>query len=260
MNKAFRMACVILVVLLCFVNVGNTVGDKLWSVNAEIPPKTANLSLKMEEYIEFFRDFVSDENHEYRRYTFYDHSEGDPSHFIPYIKEYGLPVLTASEGEWSGEASDQRCFITAERSSGELDSTLFEYWCKISGNSYHVDIRIHGDAIKDHYNSLTEKQKLRYLKKEYRYYGIPKLGLIGMDKNADYSTEYRVFNIGGDEQPCSILYIDKNDGKKDIIITMIKGNMEIWIKTSDGVDYQACFSCLEKLRVDIMTYDELIAS
>jgi len=253
MNRICKLLCFILVVVVCFGGIENTVLE----ANATPEPKRARIYVAREVYEEFFKDFLTNEEHEYRKYTFRYHSIGDPSHFVPYLKDYGLPVLSSTDGE----IDDQGCCASAELSASRINYTRLEYWFYIGDVYYCVCIGIHGDAIKDHYEALSDRQKLKFLKKAYgekdasKKFPREQEGTSGIDLCYN---EYKNVNIGNEMQPCRLEYTDKSNEKKDIQATFIKGNFKISIVIRNGESYEQLLLAFEKIRVDIIPYSELI--
>ena len=107
------------------------------------------MNVTLDGYEELFRDFLTNADNEYRTYKFYNYTEGDPSHFVPYLKEYGLPILSSLGGEMTAKSNDAFCLASAGLSACEISDTCIEYWFYISDVYYHASVGIHGDAVKE---------------------------------------------------------------------------------------------------------------
>ena len=73
-----------------------------------------------------------------------------------------------------------------------------------------------------------------------------------------YYMKYETVNVGYEMHPCRVEYTDCHDGENDILVTFIKGNFKISVWLRNGEDYDELFKALEKIRVDIMPYSELV--
>lgn len=267
-NRAFKVICLLLATVFLISGASDILQTEIHALE---PAKLARMNVSLNEYTEYFKDFLTNEEHEYRTYRFQNHTEGDPSHFVPYLKEYGLPILSAIDGEIVGN----KCLASADLSASALTKTYLEYWFYIDDVYYIVSAGFHGDAVKDYYDSLSDSKKLKYLKKEYgendaselrpgkeevEVWVSDKYGKRRETAINSYYMKYKTVNVGYEMQPCRVEYIDCHDGKKEIFITFIKGNFEMSIWLRDGNSYDELFDALEKIRIDIMPYSELIKS
>lgn len=247
-SRIFKTLCFMLVVIcLCGLN-----------INAVPPSIKLRLRVEAEEYETFFADFLSNEEHEYRKYTYKDLvNSGDPSHFVPYLKAYGLPVLISVDGDTEQRISSS-CTAIANISSGTLKDTELEYGFKISETEgYIVRIFFHGDAEKDYYESISNKKRLKFLKKKFFKDDINRASVI-KDTTKNGYIKYENVNIGNEVLPCRVIYTESNSGGFSIEAFFIIGNYCVGIQSFGNEGYDAIFDSLEKIKVDIIPYSELI--
>lgn len=228
---------------------GNTLLRLGTVVNAVPASVRFRFEVALEEYEEFFTDFLTNEEHEYRKYSYYyDSPLGDPSQVVPYMKSYGLPILVFSDGETEQRVnSGGSCTAIAEPPSGALNSTVLEYYFTVSEIDYSVKIRFHGDAEKDYYESISNSKKLRFLKRKFILEDFGRA--IGRDSR--YNVSYEVVNVGNELLPCRAERFKSGSESNHITVNYIKGNFCITIGTSSEEN-------LEKLRIDIIPYSELV--
>ena len=257
-NRAFKVICFLLATIFLLSGASDITQTE---VNASPEPQRARMNVPIGEYTEYFKDFLTNEEHEYRTYRFHNHTDGDPSHFVPYLKEYGLPILSAVDGE----IADNGCLASADLSASALTKTYLEYWFYIDDMYYIVSVGFHGDAVKDYYGSLSNSKKLKFLKKEWGEEDATKLFPRKEDVSAgdfklfnEIYNKYKIVNVGGEMHPCRLEYTDCHDGEKDILVTFIKGNFRISVRLRNGKSYDELFDALEKIRIDIMPYSELV--
>lgn len=249
-NKVFKILSFILTTTLFIGGIG---------INAEVPPKRMQFKVEGEEYESFFADFLSNEAHKYRTYAFKSEVGcGDPSHFVPYLKAYGLPVLISIDSDGEQPLNSFSCTAIANLSSGALNDTELEYWCSVSeSEGYRVRIFFHGDAEKDYYESISNKKRLKFLKKKFFKEDINQIA-VRNSTGDDGCIKYEVVNIGNGMQPCRVVYNESNSGYFSIEAFFIIGNYCVGIQSYGNEGYDAIFDSLEKIKVDIIPYSELI--
>ena len=247
-NKVFKILSFILTTTLFIGGIG---------INAEVAPQRMQFTVEGEEYESFFADFLSNEAHKYRTYAFKSEVVGgDPSHFVPYLKAYGLPVLISIDSDGEQPLNSFSCTAIANLSSGALNDTELEYWCSVSeSEGYHVRIFFHGDAEKDYYKSLSNKKRLKFLKRKFFKEDINQASIIKNKKDGDI--KYETVNIGNEALPCRVIYMENSSGTFSIEAFFMIGNYCVGIQ-SFGESYDELFDALEKIRIDIMPYSELI--